>query len=217
MEPKLDPKKYCSLYIVRHGQTDWNVKKRIQGHQDIDLNQTGKDQAKKAAKRFKGIKFEAIFSSDLLRAKKTTKIIALEHNLAVKTTKALRERAFGRFEGKTGGQFREELREILAEYNQLTDKQKFSFKFPSGIENYQSVMARVITFLREISVAYPNKNALIGTHGGVMRHLLIHLGYASTTQLPPHSINNLAHIKLLSDGVDFFVKETHGVNLKNES
>ena len=92
MEVKLDPKKTCTIYLVRHGETDNNVNDIIQGQmKGISLNTTGKDQAKLAALKLKKIKFDAIYSSDLLRAKQTAQIINLEHNLAIKTHKALRE------------------------------------------------------------------------------------------------------------------------------
>jgi broad specificity phosphatase PhoE len=210
-------KNYCTIYIVRHGQTNWNLRKTIQGHQDIPLNKTGIRQAQQAAARLKKIKFDAAYSSDLVRAKQTAAIIALEHQLAVKTNQALRERAFGKLEGKTGSQYREELKDLLEKYESLTDKEKFKFQFPFGIETLESVMSRFIGFLRKIAIAHARQNVLVATHGGVMRHFLIHLGFATMSQLPHSTISNLAHIKLLCDGVDFFVKETYGVNLKNES
>src|SRR5262245_33677433 len=90
-----------TFVIVRHGETDWNKKKLIQGQTNISLNETGEKQAKKIATKFKEINFDLAFSSDLLRAKRTTEIIALEKHLAVETTKALRERTFGKLEGQS--------------------------------------------------------------------------------------------------------------------
>src|SRR3989339_1397072 len=92
---------YCHLYLVRHGETEWNVQKIIQGHKDIPLNQKGEKQARRLAKKLVKIKFGVVFSSDLLRAKRTAEIVVLEKKIAVKTTKTLRERHFGRFEGKS--------------------------------------------------------------------------------------------------------------------
>ena len=216
MEPKLDPKKTCTIYLVRHGQTNWNVKKIFQGHKNTSLNKVGESQAKKAANRFKKVKFDAVFSSDLLRCKRTAELIALEHRLAVKTHQALRERFYGKYEGKKVSIFLEELKDLLAEYENLPDKDKFDFPMPFNIETWGQVISRFITFLREVSIAYPGKKVLIVSHGGPIKYFLIKIGYASSKKLGWGAITNTSHVKLLSDGVDFFVKKTWGVN-KHES
>lgn len=87
------------MYIVRHGETEWNVRKLLQGQKDSNLTEKGKEEAERLAKKFKDTPFDAIFSSDLLRAKRTAEILAVEHNLAIQTNKLLRERHFGRLEG----------------------------------------------------------------------------------------------------------------------
>ncbi|MBU1084964.1 MAG: histidine phosphatase family protein [Candidatus Beckwithbacteria bacterium] len=214
MEPELDNKKYCTLYIVRHGETDWNVKKKMQGQLDIPLNQNGIKQAQSAAKRLAKVKFDEAFSSDLSRARRTAEIITLEHKLTIQAHRALRERSFGDFQGKTAIQYRKALKDVLDQYEALIEKEKLKFKMPYGIENWEKVMIRFIGFLRRIAVSYPQKTVLIATHGGLIRHFLIKLGFADDRQLPWGTIENLATIKLLSDGVDFFVKETYGVNIK---
>ena len=75
--------------------TEWNEIGLIQGHSDSPLTAQGITQAKELAKKLKNVKFDLIFSSDLLRAKRTAEIIALEHKLFVQTSKLLRERDFG--------------------------------------------------------------------------------------------------------------------------
>jgi len=208
-------KNYCTIYILRHGETEWNVKKIIQGHTDSALTKEGKKQAKQAAKRLRHIKFNAIFSSDLIRAKHTAEIVAIEHKLAVTTHKALRERNFGKFEGKHVSKLGEELKDLLDKLNKLGYQAKYSYKFPHGIETIESAVTRFITLLREIAVAYPKKTVLVVTHGGLMRHFLVHLGFATDKELSitltgkvvKSSIGNTAHIKILCDGVDFFIKE----------
>src|SRR3989344_5835107 len=92
--------KLTTFYIVRHGQTEWNTKGLLQGHGDSPLTYLGVKQAEQIRDELKSIHFDAIFSSDLLRAKRTAEIVALERKIAVKTTQALRERDFGHFEGK---------------------------------------------------------------------------------------------------------------------
>lgn len=198
--------KYCTIYFVRHGQTDWNVKSIIQGHSDIPLNENGVSQAKKIAEKMTNVRFDAVFSSDLLRAKRTAEIIVLEKKLAVKTTEALRERFFGRFEGKDWRQYDREIVTLLKKYRKVGYDSKKAI-----METDSSMISRVITFLREIAVAYPGKTVLMVSHGGLMRTLLIHLGYGTYETLPPGSIGNLGYVKMRSDGVDFFISETSGV------
>ena len=91
-------KDFCTIYLVRHGETDWNVKNIIQGQIDIPLNKKGENQALEIANELKDIHFDAIFSSDLSRAKRTAEIIATERKLAVVATKTLREMYFGKFQ-----------------------------------------------------------------------------------------------------------------------
>src|SRR3989338_5919677 len=104
---------FCTIYLVRHGETEWNEKKIIQGHSDIPLNKKGELQAKELGQEFKGIHFDAVFSSNLIRAKRTAEIAVLEKKLAVVTTNALRERMFGRFEGKHISELRKAFGELL--------------------------------------------------------------------------------------------------------
>lgn len=216
MEPILDPKKTCTIYLVRHGETDWNIQKKMQGHQNIPLNKNGEKQAREAAKRLKKIKFDAAYSSDLIRAKRTTEIIALEHKLAVKANQALRELSFGGFEGQTFNYYREELKDILDKLSKLPYEEKVNYRFPRGVESINSGISRFITFLREIAIAHPDQFILVGSHGGMIRNLLIHIGFGTEAELVYGTISNAAHVVLLTDGLDFFVQDTWGIN-KNES
>lgn len=196
---------FCTIYLVRHGRTDWNDKKLIQGHTDIKLNSEGQISAKELAKKFKNIKFDKIYSSDLLRAKETAEIIALEHKIAVETTELLRERNFGYLEGNSGVR----LKEIGDLISQLEESEKFSYKHHPSMESDEELMSRFSTFLREIAISNPSKTILITAHGGPMRILLIQLGILTYQKYV--EVNNLAYIKLESDGVDFFVKQTSGI------
>ena len=207
---------YCTIYIARHGESEWNVKKKIQGQQQhVPLTANGEKQAQDLANKLKHVKFDAIFSSDLLRAQRTAEVIAIDKKLAVKTSQALRERKFGQVEGKTGQEFEQEFKELLNKRDQLSEPDKLSFKLADDIESDEELIARLITFLREIAVAYSNQSVLMITHSGPIRTLLIHLGFATREQLHHRSIDNTAYVKLQSDGVDFFIKETFGVNKRN--
>lgn len=197
---------YCTFYVVRHGQTVWNVEKRVQGQKDSPLTEEGKKQAKETGEKLKHIQFDAIFSSDSGRALQTAEIIKIEHSLAVQTTKALRERAFGPHEGKPI----ESLRQFDEIFRSLDDEGKRKFKANPEAESDEQLIARFITFLRETAIAFPDKTILVVTHSGMMRALLTHLGYL-TYNGSFHSIKNAAYAKIRTDGVDFFIDETEGI------
>ncbi len=202
-------KNYCQIYIVRHGQTDWNAQHLTHGETDIPLNTEGIKQAKDLSNNLKNIKFDAVFSSDLIRAKKTAEIITLERKMAVSTTQLLRERRYGHLEGTPWY----EMKKFHEVWEKLNKKERMSYKPYNGYETDEEALQRFIIFLREISVLYSNKTILVVSHGGIMRILLNHL--SDTTYLTG-SIGNLAYIKLESDGVDFFIKELSGIKNPNE-
>jgi len=92
------------ICIIRHGETDWNVEKRIQGHTDIPLNENGRAQAMAMAFNAAHQRFQAIYSSDLARAQETAWVLAQREGLEVKLLPQLRERHFGVFQGITAAQ-----------------------------------------------------------------------------------------------------------------
>ena len=92
------PTRIC---IIRHGETDWNVEKRIQGHLDIPLNQTGRAQALATAQSAFHYAFQAIYSSDLSRTLDTANAVAKRLALEVQPLALLRERHYGIFQGLT--------------------------------------------------------------------------------------------------------------------
>ena len=96
--PKTVATRIC---IIRHGETAWNVEKRIQGHTDIPLNETGRAQALAMAFNAAHQRFDAIYSSDLARALETAQVLAQREDHEVKPLPQLRERHFGIFQGLT--------------------------------------------------------------------------------------------------------------------
>jgi broad specificity phosphatase PhoE len=192
---------YCTIYLIRHGETEWNKKKLIQGQTDTPLNKKGEIQAKELEKKFKGINFSAVFSSNLIRARKTAELMFLEKKLAVVTTKALRERFYGRFEGKHIN----ELRKIIGELVFLSRKKQKKLKL-YDVESDNQIVNRLTPFLRETAVAYPGKNVLMVSHGGLMRTFLSHLGY-KIPEYSKKSMKNAGYLIIESDGVEFTLKK----------
>ena len=89
------------IFLVRHGATDWNLAGRCQGATDLELNETGLRQAEAAALGLTGEKIDAIYSSDLKRARQTAEAVARLHNLSVLVEEGIRELDHGELEGLT--------------------------------------------------------------------------------------------------------------------
>ena len=188
--------KYCRIYVVRHGQAQSNVDKIVAGVTDSPLTEEGAKQAEERKFDFSGIKFDAVFSSDLIRAKRTAEIISAERQLAVNTTKLLREVNFGDWEGRKESEVLIENQDLFDKLKTLSDKEKDEFKFNPGYENDNEVSARFITFIREIAVAFLGKQVLVGTHGSIMRAFLKHIGFGTYDELPAGCIINTGYFIL---------------------
>ena len=200
----------CTIYLVRHGETDWNKARKLQGWKDIPLNRIGKEQALKLSDELKDIKFDAIFSSDLLRAKETAEIIAKRRKLIVKTSELLRERRLGKLEGSKFEKFRDE---FFSAYKSNSPKEILNFEEKYDLEKLPEFMQKVIVFIKEVALAYRNKKVLMVTHGGTMRMILVKVGIVT---LPNHvriKIDNTAYIKILTDGDDIYLDELKGISL----
>ncbi len=213
-QKKETEEKYCTIYILRHGETEHNVNEIIQGQADSPLTQKGESQAKGMAQELKDMHFDVVFSSDLGRANRTAEIIKLERELAVNTSKLIRERSFGVYEGRTAKDYYAENQAMLEKLQTLSEKDKHSFRLYPSQETNEEISSRMMTFLREIAAAYPGKTVLAVSHGSIMRALLVALGVASYDQIPGSAIENLGYIVLKSDGVDFFVSGLKRINIK---
>src|SRR3989338_10264961 len=198
---------YCTLYLVRHGETEWNVKKINQGQSESFLTEVGIQQAKETGQKLKNVKFDAIFSSDLSRTYKTAEIIKLDRDIVIQTSKLLRERAHGSFEGKHADVFKETLKDKLKERENLTGNEYHSFRLAPDVETDEEVVNRFLKQLKEIAVTYSNKNVLVVTHAGCIRQFLIQIGYSDRKTLSSGSFKHGGYVKVLSDGIEFFVKE----------
>ncbi len=155
------------LYLMRHGQTDWNVKHRSQGWNDIALNENGIAQARIAAEKLQNIEIETIYSSDLKRAKKTADIISAHLDLPVHYTKRLREMNFGKAEGVKKTDLPAKFPYIYSAFNDIKNPERYDIGYPNG-ESIGDVQQR---FMKLITKLYEDgrKNVLIVTHGMLVR------------------------------------------------
>lgn len=212
-----------TIYLVRHGESEANVlvEKDEEAHtymafDDRDgapLTAKGRQQAKTLAEKFKNIHFDAFFSSNMIRAKDTAEAVALERKLAVQTSDLIRERELSRYMKKINRVSKAEIKaEMQQELEALDDLGKMQYKHTNEMESVDEAATRLITFLREIAVAYSGKTVLVANHGNMIRSMLTKLGWASFDELPDGAVENTGYIVLESDGVDFFIKETHGIH-----
>jgi broad specificity phosphatase PhoE len=198
--------------VVRHGESEANAlgAKGTPFKSTLEfgskLTAKGRIQAKTLAEKFGNIKFDAIISSDYTRTKETAEILKLQRKLAIITTEAIRERQFGSWAGKwhlVKYKLHEEIRKLAEE-----EKMKFVFE---DVETEEHLYERFNVFLREIAVVYAGKTVLIVCHGNLMRTLLWKLGWATYHQLPSGSVKNTGYYIVESDGTDFYLNETSGI------
>lgn len=156
------------LYLIRHGQTEWNTQRRVQGAMDSPLTKNGIIQAENAARRLKDIHFAAAFASPQLRAYRTAEIITADHPyLKLEKQPCLREFSFGDWEGHLLDQMQEEEPEKWDVYK----KTPSAFTAPNG----DCMIARVAeskAFADRLVERYFGENVLCVTHGYAIRIFL---------------------------------------------
>lgn len=146
------------LYLVRHGETDWNKQHRIQGRTDIPLNDTGRHQARETAALLARRHWDAVIASPLSRAFETASIIAAELGLAEPTLlPAVVERNYGEAEGM--------------DYRTLDEQFPEGTPVP-GRETHEEVADRALPALLEIARQHPDQAVIVVAHGGVIRSVL---------------------------------------------
>lgn len=207
----MENEKNTTIYLVRHGQTEWNKQGLILGQSESSLTKLGLGQVQNLRDVLKNVQFEAIFSSDLERAVKTAEIIAQERSLIVKTSKLLREKRMGKYEGKHADVLKEDNKKIAETYRKLTDDQKWKFKRAEDMESTEEICNRLLSFFREISIMYAGRTLLIVSHEAVIQAFLIYLKWGSRKEIQGGYVGNSGYVILRTDGVEFFIEETHGV------
>jgi probable phosphoglycerate mutase len=160
------PEPATRILLIRHGETQWNVRRRIQGWKGTGLNALGRRQAGVVARRVKamGLNLDAILVSDLKRAVQTAQALARLCRLPLLRAKEWRERCFGDWEGKS-------IDEVLAGYRLGPEMRRDPFLVfdPKGGESMTVFARRTEMALRNIESRYAGKTVAVVTHGGPMR------------------------------------------------
>lgn len=146
------------LYLVRHGETDWNRQRRIQGLTDIPLNDNGRRQARDAGALLARRRWDGVVASPLARARETAEIIAAELGLpAPELVPALVERNYGQAEGM----------DFLEIERLFPDRGSVP-----GQESREQVVERVVPALLALAAAHPGESLVVVSHGGAIRAVL---------------------------------------------
>lgn len=162
------------LYIIRHGETEWNTVRRLQGQTDIALNENGRSLAEVTARALQDIPFALAFTSPLIRAEETARIILGHRSTPLIREERIREISFGVLEGRS----------ILPEYNEIDDPE-FHYFFdspdkyhpPAGGESIEELYCRTGDFLEELTRREDIRQdtLLVSTHGAASRALLANI------------------------------------------
>lgn len=175
--------------FVRHGETDWNVEKKIQGKTDIPLNETGVQQAKTLAAKLAGqhIKAVRVYTSPQQRAVKTAEIVAEALGVECLCKDGLKEMDLGLWEGKNWGDIR---REYGEQYLYWNTHRRYT-KTPEG-ECYNDVLGRTLEALYEI-MAQEKEDVLVVTHSAVLMALFCYIAgepFEEEIMLNRHKLGN---------------------------
>ena len=157
----------CSVYLVRHGETEWNATRRLQGNSDVQLSAKGREQAAQLAKRLAREKIDGFYSSDMKRAVETAQILAAPHGLAVNQIAGLREMNFGPWEGMTIGELEADGSWSLLEWF----KNPLDVQVPGG-EKLTEVIERCNLAMQQLIAAHEKETIAVVAHGGSIRAII---------------------------------------------
>ena len=155
------------VILIRHGETEWNVAQRFQGHQDSDLTEKGKFQVETLGVRFQEEELDQLYSSDLLRTRKTAEAVSRGTGRQVELDVRLREKNLGIFEGLNVSEIQKKYSDAYKAFN--TGGSRYRIK--SG-ESTLDLLVRGLEFLEEIRKKHEGRKIGIVTHGGFIRVIL---------------------------------------------
>lgn len=174
-----------NLYCVRHGQTEWNVLKKMQGSADIELNDKGIEQAYETRNNLENVEFDIIICSPLKRAKETADIINEKRQVPLLVDDRLRERNYGEFEGVSKSSF---------DYNEFWSYH-INKKYEKA-ENVQDFFRRINRLLIDIKEKYSDKNILLVSHAGILKAIECYInGMLKDEEIGPFLPENCSVLK----------------------
>lgn len=157
----------CRIYLVRHGETEWNALMKFQGHSDVPLSEKGREQAAQIGKRLASENIQGFYSSDLARAFETASLISSHHGMDIETVPDLRELHFGHWEGLTS----QEIKESFTEKVKKWWDDPLSTRIPGG-ETLAEMVERNVRAIKNIVETNSGKNVVVVSHGGSIRSIV---------------------------------------------
>jgi broad specificity phosphatase PhoE len=151
-----------TILLARHGESDWNRSRRWQGHADRPLTERGREQARELAERLADTELDAVYSSDLARARDTARTVAGPRGLGMRELPALREVDVGSWSGLTRAEAEQRFPEAYARW--ATGGEGWD----DG-ETYEQLSERTVGAIRAIAGDHPNQRVLVVAHGGSIR------------------------------------------------
>lgn len=161
--------KETEIILIRHGETEWNSQKRMQGHSNSNLSEVGRGQIQALGELMKNVSFDHIYSSDSLRARQTAEAITQYSGHTLQFDQRIREKNLGVFEGLTSTEAKERHPEIY----RLFKTAGANYVIDEG-ESTQQLLERALEFIEEIRLRHPQERVVMVTHGGVVRVLMKH-------------------------------------------
>ena len=193
------------FFLIRHGETDWNMQGRWQGHTDIALNTIGRAQAQRLAERLRDedTRFDAIYSSDLKRAWETASILGTALDLVPQPLPALREIDVGGWSGLTHAEVRARDPDLVERLESGEDMRRGG----TG-ERFADLYRRVVEAAERLAAERRDGRLMVVTHGGPVRALLLHAARDKADALPrPLHIGNTS-ISVLRSGPSGWALDT---------
>lgn len=190
------------LYLIRHGQTDWNARAALQGRTDIPLNDTGRAQAQAARALLGDVAFDAVYSSPLGRAVETAALATGWPRERIRLDERLAEIAFGPWEGCESRALGPEFAPFFADPG--------NYRPPQGGESLQSLMARTGAFAAEMLARHRGQNVLAASHGAALHALLTCALKRPMSEFWAANLGNCCVAVLESQDGPFHLKEILG-------
>ena len=202
------------LYVVRHGQAEFNVKRKIGGtFEPNPLTEEGKKQAMKLAKNLENVQIDKIYSSDLSRARQTAEVIASTRGLPIKISKLLRERNWGSLQNKTFEEAKKMHSEAFRNEAEVQGKDAFKFRYVKDMESLGEAVSRFKSFLEKVSSKQQGKTVLAVSHFDVIIGYLVDLGLGLYQKLMIADFDHVGYYTLIGNNGKFKIGEVTGLNI----
>lgn len=190
------------ILLIRHGETAWNAERRLQGYLDVPLNQHGQRQAEAMAAALADERLDAVFASDLQRARQTAQALANAHGLPVQTEPGLRERCYGAFEGL----LYDEIAAHFPAAHAAWQARDIDARFPAGrhaAETLREFSQRALSVVERLAQSPGCRRIAIVTHGGVLESVYRSVRDIGHLPVRDFEIPNAGINRLVRDGASW--------------